>query len=81
MLLLPPPSPKDDWYKDGWGISGWVLESSSLVVRLIPDLQVVPAIKDEEDSDRLVKRREEGVDGPVEMSNDMALTRVKKSER
>ncbi len=41
-----------------------------------PDPHVVPAIKEDEDSVRFVYRRDEGVDGPVEISNDMALTNI-----
>ena len=83
-VLLLPPSPKDDWYNDGCGMSGWVLESSEEVVPHCPttppplppppDPHVVPAIKEDDDSVRFVYRRDEGVDGPVETSNDIALT-------
>ena len=38
-----------------------------------PDPQVVPAIKEDDDSVRFVYRRDEDVDGPVEISNDIAL--------
>ena len=68
-------------------MSGWVLESSSSVGDFVPhcaapppltppppDPQVVPAIKDDEDSVRFdMYLRDEGVDGPVEISNDIAL--------
>jgi len=68
-------------------MSGCVLESSSSVGEVVPhcvappltpppppDDQVVPAIKDDEDSVRFdMYLRDEGVDGPVEISNDMAL--------
>jgi hypothetical protein len=59
-------------------MSGWVLESSSPVVEsphcaTPPDPQVVPAFKEDEDSVRSVNLRDEGVEGPVEISNDIAL--------
>ena len=41
-----------------------------------PDPHVVPAIKEDADSVRFVYRRDEGVDGPVEISNDIALANV-----
>mmetsp|Transcript_6406 Transcript_6406/g.9357 ORF Transcript_6406/g.9357 Transcript_6406/m.9357 type:complete len:93 (+) Transcript_6406:145-423(+) len=72
-------------------MSGWVLEKSSSSVEEVPhgtsppllmlpipppDPQVVPAIKEDEDSVRFVYRRDEGVDGPVEISNDIARLRL-----
>lgn len=64
-------------------MSGWELESSSPVVveddphcatpPPPPDPQVVPAFNEDDDSVRLVNRRDVGVEGPVEISNDIAL--------
>ena len=57
-------------------MSGWVFASSSAedphCEAPIPP-HAAPACKDKEDSLRMANLREEGVEGPVEMSNDMEL--------